>query len=174
MGGDVYTPTLISVEEYGIPTGVLKARAGKDHSCAISLSYRALCWGSGGNYRTGFGDTSSRVLPTMIPTLENITITDISLQISGTHFLACNGLVYVSGDDIIYIYQTTMDAIVKNDLDLPQQVRDEIVSAKYYMCDGVDDNNCTMTLWFRENVVCASMSTMPKQQMYTAFTGFVK
>ncbi|HJY64382.1 MAG TPA: hypothetical protein VJ455_09515 [Ignavibacteria bacterium] len=107
-----------------------------------------------------------------VPKIDNYILTGCILNEYNGRKLA--HLVYVSGDDIIYIYQTTMDAIVKNDLDLPQQVRDEIVSAKYYMCDGVDDNNCTMTLWFRENVVCASMSTMPKQQMYTAFTGFVK
>ena len=107
-----------------------------------------------------------------VPKIDNYILTGCILNEYNGRKLA--HLVYVSGDDIIYIYQTTMDAIVKNDLDLPQQVRDEIVSAKYYMCDGVDDNNCTMTLWFRDNVVCASMSTMPKQQMYTAFTGFVK
>src|SRR3990172_3857569 len=107
-----------------------------------------------------------------VPKIDNYILTGCILNEYNGRKLA--HLVYVSGDDIIYIYQTTMDAIVKNDLDLPQQVRDEIVSAKYYMCDGVDDNNCTMTLWFKDNVVCASMSTMPKQEMYTTFTGFVK
>jgi len=107
-----------------------------------------------------------------IPKIDNYSLTGCKLNDYNGMKLA--HLVYVSGDDIIYIYQTTMDAIVKNDLDLPVQVRDEIVAAKYYMCDGVDDNNCTMTLWFKDNVVCASMTTMPKQKMYNAFTSFVK
>jgi len=83
-------------------------------------------------------------------------------------------LIYVSGDDMIYIYQTTVDAVTKQDLDLPQQVHDEILKAKFYMCDGVDDNNCTMTLWFKDNIVCASMTTMPKQKMQSTFTSFIK
>jgi hypothetical protein len=83
-------------------------------------------------------------------------------------------LIYVSGDDMIYIYQTTMDAVNKQELDLPQQVQEEILRAKYYMCDEVDDNNCTMTLWIKDNVVCASMTTLPKQQMQATFTSFIK
>lgn len=107
-----------------------------------------------------------------VPKIENYNLTGCMLNDYNGRKLA--HLIYTSGNDVLYIYQTNMDAISKNELDLPQQVRDEIIAAKYYMCDGVDDKNCTMTLWFKDNVVCASMTTMPKQQMYNAFTSFIK
>jgi hypothetical protein len=107
-----------------------------------------------------------------VPNIENYNLTGCMLNEYNGRKLA--HLIYVSGSDILYIYQTTRDAIAKNDLDLPKQVSDEIINAKYYMCDGVDDNNCTMTLWFKDNVVCASMTTMPKQKMYNTFTSFIK
>jgi hypothetical protein len=107
-----------------------------------------------------------------VPRIENYSLTGCMLNEYNGRKLA--HLIYVSGEDVLYIYQTTMEALTKNELDLPQQVRDEIIAAKYYMCDGVDDNNCTMTLWFKDNVVCASMTTMPKQQMYNTFTSFTK
>lgn len=84
-------------------------------------------------------------------------------------------LIYVNNDnDVIYIYQTPVTCLQKKNLDLPEQVHNEIMKAKYYMCDGVDETDCTMTLWYKDNVICASMTTMPKQKMYAAFTGFYK
>jgi len=107
-----------------------------------------------------------------VPNIDNYSLTGCMLNEYNGRKLA--HLIYISGDDIIYIYQTNMDAIIKNELDLPEQVRDEIIAAKYYMCDEVDDINCTMTLWFKDNVVCASITTMPKQDMYNTFTSFIK
>lgn len=107
-----------------------------------------------------------------VPKIENYDLKGCSTDNFNGRKLA--HLVYVSGDDMIYIYQTTMDAVTKHDLDLPQQVHEEILKAKYYMCDEVDDNNCTMTLWIKDNVVCASMTTLPKQQMQSTFTSFIK
>jgi hypothetical protein len=107
-----------------------------------------------------------------IPKIENYVLKGCILNEYHGRKLA--HLVYVSGNDMIYIYQTTMEAITKQDLDLPQGVRDEILKAKYYMCDEVDDNNCTMTLWIKDNIVCASMTTMPKQKMQSTFTSFIK
>ena len=79
-----------------------------------------------------------------------------------------------SNGGIFYIYQVPVTAVQKKDLDLPIDVQNEILKAQYYMCDEVDDNNCTMTLWFKENNVCASMTNMPKKEMYTTFTRFNK
>jgi hypothetical protein len=84
-------------------------------------------------------------------------------------------LVYVNNEnDVIYIYETPVSCFQKKSLDLPEQVHNEIMKAKYYMCDGVDETDCTMTLWYKDNVICVSMTTMPKQKMYSAFTGFYK
>ena len=75
---------------------------------------------------------------------------------------------------MIYILQVPVTALQKKDLELPDDVHNEITRAKYYMCDEVDEEDCTMTLWYKENNICASMTTMPKQQMYTTFTRFNK
>ncbi|MCI0714801.1 MAG: hypothetical protein L0Y77_00565 [Chlorobi bacterium] len=83
-------------------------------------------------------------------------------------------LIYMNGEEIIYIYQTPVAAVQKNSLELPGAVHDEIVKAKYYMCDEIDENDCTMTLWYIDNIICASVTTLPKQKMHAAFTSFNK
>lgn len=84
-------------------------------------------------------------------------------------------LVYKDTDGrVIYILQVPVSAVQKKDLELPEDVHNEITRAKYYMCDEVDEEDCTMTLWYKENKICASMTTMPKQQMYATFTRFNK
>lgn len=79
-------------------------------------------------------------------------------------------LVYSSGDEILYIYETQTKSVNHTCLDLPEQVHNEIIKERYYMCDKVDANNCTMFLWYKDNLLCASVSTMPKQQMYSTLT----
>jgi hypothetical protein len=79
-------------------------------------------------------------------------------------------LVYSSGDEILYIYETQTKSINHTCLDLPDPVHNEIIKERYYMCDKVDANNCCMFLWYKDNLLCASVSTMPKQQMYSTFT----
>ena len=83
-------------------------------------------------------------------------------------------IIYRNGTELLYIYQTPVSAVQQNNLDLPEDVHNQIVNARYYMCDEVDDNDCTMTLWFNGNIICASMSTMPKQEMYATFSSFNK
>ncbi|RPI17921.1 MAG: hypothetical protein EHM58_07290 [Ignavibacteriae bacterium] len=83
-------------------------------------------------------------------------------------------LVYTSGDDVLYIYETAVNSIHHKRLEIPEQVSSEITKDKFYMCDKVDLYNCTMTLWYSGNVLCASVSTMPKQKMYSTFTSFYK
>lgn len=108
-----------------------------------------------------------------VPQIDNYQLTGVVCNEYNGQELA--HLIYTNGhDDIIYIYQTPVTAVQKKNLDLPEDVQNEIVKAKFYMCDEVDDNNCTMTLWFKENVVCASMTTMPKTEMYTTFARFNK
>ncbi len=108
-----------------------------------------------------------------VPQIEDYQLTGVVCNEYNGQELA--HLIYTNGhDDILYIYQTPVTAVQKNNLDLPQDVQNEIVKAKFYMCDEVDDNNCTLTLWFKEDVVCASMTTMPKTEMYTTFARFNK
>lgn len=82
-------------------------------------------------------------------------------------------LVYKSGREIIYIYETQVNSIHCKELELPEPVHYDILKDKYYMCDKVDANgDCTMIVWYKDNVVCASVSTMPKQRMFSSFTSF--
>lgn len=108
-----------------------------------------------------------------LPNIENYVLTGVVCNEYNGQKLA--HIIYRSSKgDIIYIYQTPVTAVVKKDLDLPQDVHNEIVKTRYYMCDGVDETDCTMTLWIKDNVVCASMTNMPKQKMQAAFTSFYK
>lgn len=81
-------------------------------------------------------------------------------------------LVYTSGREIIYIYEIQVNSLHCKELELPEPVHYDILRDKYYMCDHVDFDECTMIVWYKDNVVCASVSTMPKQRMYTSFTSF--
>ena len=81
-------------------------------------------------------------------------------------------LVYSSGNEMIYIYEAGLSSIHCKSLELPDPVHSDIVKNKFYMCDKVDDNQCTMILWYKDNILCASVSTMPKQKMYASFTSF--
>jgi hypothetical protein len=107
-----------------------------------------------------------------IPVIENYTLEGCLCDEYNGQKLA--HLIYMNGEEIIYIYQTPLAAVKKNGLELPSTVHDEIMKAKYYMCDEIDDNDCTLTLWYRDNIICASVSTMPKQKMHAAFTSFNK
>ena len=82
-------------------------------------------------------------------------------------------LVYRSGKDIFYICETPSKSLNHQCFEIPEQVQNEIISKKFYMCDKVDlDNDCTMLMWFTGNICCTSVSNMPKQKMYAAFTNF--
>jgi len=81
-------------------------------------------------------------------------------------------LVYSSGSEIIYIYETEVNSIHRKQLEIPETVHYDILRDKYYMCDHVDYNECTMIVWYKDNVLCTSVSTMPKQRMYSSFTSF--
>ena len=108
-----------------------------------------------------------------VPKIDNYQLTGVVCNQYNGQNLA--HLIYKDRDDeVIYIYQTLVTSVQKKNLELPDDVTNEIIKAKYYMCDEVDDNNCTMTLWFKGNVICVSMSTMPKKDMYAAFTSFNK
>ena len=81
-------------------------------------------------------------------------------------------LVYTSGNEVIYIYEACVSSLHSNCLELPDPVHSDIVKNTYYMCDKVDDNQCTMIIWYSNNIVCASVSTMPKQKMFAHFSSF--
>jgi len=82
-------------------------------------------------------------------------------------------IVYRSGDNIFYICETPSKSLNNKCLEIPDPVHNEIVTKKFYMCDKVDsDNDCTMLLWYSGNVICASVSNMPKQKMYATFSNF--
>jgi hypothetical protein len=81
-------------------------------------------------------------------------------------------LIYRSGDNMIYIYQTHRKCIEHCDLEIPDEVKGEITTHKYFMCDQVDKQNCTLTIWYKDNNVCASVTNVPKTKMHTMFASF--
>lgn len=97
-------------------------------------------------------------------------------ELNGFHLLGCvcdqfegeqlAHLVYGSGDDVIYIFQADVNSIRRNKLELPEPVNEQIAKDKYYMCDHVDQADCTLLLWYFNNVLCASVSNIPKQNLY--------
>lgn len=108
-----------------------------------------------------------------VPQIDNYSISGVVCN--DYHGQELAHLIYQDNDgNLIYIFQVPITAVQKKNLDLPEDVQKEINLAKYYMCDEVDENDCTMTLWYKENNVCASMSNMPKKEMFTTFTSFNK
>lgn len=108
-----------------------------------------------------------------VPNVEEYKLTGVVCNEYNGQKLA--HLIYKKGDDVFYIYQAPITCVTKKALDLPEDVHSEIVKAQYFMCDKVDDDNeCTMTLWIKDNVLCASMTQMPKQKMQATFTSFYK
>lgn len=104
-----------------------------------------------------------------IPEIQNYSIAGVVCNDYKGQELA--HIIYSNNNgQLIYIYQVPISAIQKKNLLLPEDVDNEIKNAKYYMCDEVDENDCTLMLWYKGDKVCASMSTMPKQEMYTVFT----
>jgi hypothetical protein len=79
-----------------------------------------------------------------------------------------------SKDEIFYIYQLPANCIAKNKLELPEPVHKKMIDEKYYICDEVDENECTMALWFKNDVLCASLSRMPKNRMFVTFSNIIK
>lgn len=108
-----------------------------------------------------------------IPVIENYQIAGVVCNEYKGQELA--HIIYKNSDgSMLYIMQVPISALNKKSVDLPDDVQKEISKAQYYMCDEVDENDCTMTLWYKENNVCASMTTMPKKEMYATFTRFNK
>jgi hypothetical protein len=100
-------------------------------------------------------------------------------ELSGALLADYNGkkLAYIlynstDGMDIIFIYETCMSNIKNKDLEIPEPVHTEMVSSKYYMCDQIDKNNCTMIMWVKDGVLCASVSNLPKHKMFSSFVNF--
>jgi hypothetical protein len=75
-------------------------------------------------------------------------------------------IVYTSGSDIIYIYQTDISSVSQKKLELPEAVNDRMLKDRYYMCDHVDEADCTLLMWYIDNVLCASVSNLPKSNLY--------
>ncbi len=105
-----------------------------------------------------------------IPQIDNYSL--VGALCGDCHQEKVAHLIYSSGKDIIYIYQVPSKCLKNKHLQLPESVHNEMLSEKYYMCDEVDANNCTMTLWYKNDIICASVSTIPKQKMSSTFASF--
>ena len=114
--------------------------------------------------------------PVFIPDIAGYKLTGILCNEYNGQKLA--HLVYKntngSGEEMIYIYQTQSRCIKRGDLEMPDEVKNTINGNSCFMCDEVDPQNYTLTVWNRENVVCASVTTLNKQKMNTTFASFNK
>jgi len=75
-------------------------------------------------------------------------------------------IVYTSGKEVIYIYETHISSINRRHLEVPDPVHNQMISDKYYMCDHVDKDNCTLMMWYKDSILCATVSTMSKRKLY--------
>lgn len=75
-------------------------------------------------------------------------------------------IVYTSGKDVIYIYETHISSIHCKNLELPDPVHSQMMADKYYLCDHVDKDNCTLMMWYKDSILCASVSKLSKQRLY--------
>jgi hypothetical protein len=108
--------------------------------------------------------------PVYVPDIKNYKLSGVICDEYNGQKL-CH-LIYSSGDDVIYIYQTQSKCIEHKDLEIPDEIRSEIVLNRYFMCDQVDPENCTVTIWYKDNNVCASVTNLPKQKMNNTFASF--
>lgn len=82
--------------------------------------------------------------------------------------------VYSSGDELIYIYETVIDSLCHKKLELPSEMHNQILKDKFYLCDKFDDRDCAFMMWYKNNILCASVSNLPKQKMYTTLATYYK
>ncbi|MGH2574551.1 MAG: hypothetical protein ACRDFC_02505, partial [Ignavibacteria bacterium] len=97
-------------------------------------------------------------------------------ELNGCDWSEFNGrklvhLFYTSGDDVIYIYQTEVSSLKDKKLEIPEIVHDKILKEKFYLCDNPNENNCALILWYTDNVLCAAVSNIPKQNLFNKFIG---
>jgi len=65
LGDGSTTNRALAVAVTGLSAGVTSVSAGGSHTCALTASGSAMCWGSNTNGRLGDGTTTSRSVPTM-------------------------------------------------------------------------------------------------------------
>lgn len=63
LGDNSITTRRIPVDVQGLSAGVAKASAGASHTCAVTFSGAAKCWGNGGYGRLGDGSGATRRIP---------------------------------------------------------------------------------------------------------------
>jgi hypothetical protein len=78
-------------------------------------------------------------------------------------------IVYTSGDEVIYIYETKISGIHCKNLELPDPVHKQMIANRFYMCDHVDRINTSLMLWYKDSVLCASVSNIPKHKLFNTF-----
>jgi hypothetical protein len=78
-------------------------------------------------------------------------------------------IVYTSGDEVIYIYETKISGIHCRNLELPDPVHKQMIADRFYMCDHVDRKNTSLMLWYKDSVLCASVSNIPKHKLFNTF-----
>jgi alpha-tubulin suppressor-like RCC1 family protein len=71
----------------GIANPVASISAGDNHTCAVLLSGKAMCWGSGGNGRLGNGNTQNASAPVLVKAVDGIgDLTDVASVDAGSEY----------------------------------------------------------------------------------------
>lgn len=76
---------------------IVQVDCGETHTIALSSEGKAYSWGGCGYGQLGHGDTSEKLLPTKIASLDSLTVTQVACAATHSACLTSEGHVYVFG-----------------------------------------------------------------------------
>jgi alpha-tubulin suppressor-like RCC1 family protein len=91
------SPVVVSNTGPGNPLQLTDVTAGGDHTCGLTTTGRAFCWGANSDGQLGTGDKDPRLVPTRVRGLADVTVADISAGSHHTCARTTTGQIYCWG-----------------------------------------------------------------------------